>query len=164
MRSGANSNSCPANVGMSSRVACPPPSTRLLSLTSHPPLTRMGLSQSFRLFLTLLALATPFAVASAQDVSVLDPPMEMISDGYPVGDNVLLFPLNAQQARNRIDGLLVLSKLWSRQQEVTCASNYTTCEGSGYCCPEGNACCSGKFLGQRICGRDVGSDSYNFFY
>lgn len=103
---------------------------------------RMGILWSLRLFLTLLALATPFAVTNAQFGS---DPREAISDGRPVPDNVLLLPLNGHLAKNRMARLLVPSGLWSRQQELTCATNYAMCEGTGYCCPDGNACCAGQF-------------------
>jgi len=99
----------------------------------------------------------PFTVTNAQLASVSDPSREPISDGQPVRDNVLLLPLNAQLAKERIDGLLVPSKLWSRQETITCPTNYTVCQGSQFCCPDGNACCSGgllPLLDGHIHGRD----------
>ena len=108
-------------------------------------LPRMGPIRLLHLSLTLLAFSAPFTVASAQDASVSDPPNEMISEGQPLRDNVLLFPLYGQLASNQVDGLLLFLKLWSRQQEVTCATNYTACQGSQFCCPDGNSCCSGEF-------------------
>lgn len=101
---------------------------------------------TLRLFFTLFAFVAPLAVASAQDASVLDPPTDMISEGQPLRDNVLLYPLYGQPASNQLDGLLGSLKLWKRQQNVTCATNYTICQGSQFCCQSGNTCCSGEFL------------------
>ncbi|KAF9646309.1 hypothetical protein BDM02DRAFT_3118899 [Thelephora ganbajun] len=81
------------------------------------PLVRMGLLRILHFFLTLLALTSPFAAAGAKATSVLDSPRGMTPDGQPLHDDVLLLPLNAQLARNQVDGLLVPSKHWSRQQE-----------------------------------------------
>jgi len=110
---------------------------------------KMGPSRASHIFLISLALTALFAVSSAQNAPVLDPPMEMITDGKPLRDNVLLFPLFGQQSGNKINGLLGLSKFWSRQQEVACATNYTSCQGTQFCCPNGNVCCSG---GGTCCG------------
>jgi len=101
----------------------------------------MGLFSPLRIFFALLAFSALFTVTGAQD-----PPKERISDGQPLRDNALLFPLNGQLAINRIDGLLVPFKLWSRQQEVTCTTNHTACQASQFCCPDGNVCCSGGFF------------------
>jgi len=119
----------------------------------------MGLFRPLRLFFALLAFSALFTLASAQEASVRG----RISDGQPLRDNVLLFPLNGQLAGNRIAGLLVPLKLWSRQQEVTCATNHSACEGAQFCCPDGNVCCSGELfpvLCKHIYGGDVGDDSY----
>ena len=123
----------------------------LLVLHPHstPPLRRreMGPVRALHFFFALLAATIPFTAVSAHDTeSVLDRPEEAFSYGQPLRDNVLLFPLDAQPARNKIDGLLSLSKLWSRQQQVACSTNYTICQGTQFCCPNGNACCSGEFL------------------
>lgn len=134
----------------------------LLLLSS---LARMELLGPLRLFLTLLALATPLTITSAQAASALDPVGGMISGGQPIGDNVLLFPLSGQLSKETIDGLLVPSKLWSRKQEATCATKYALCRGTQFCCPDGNVCCSGEFLsapGQNTCGGDV--DDGSFWY
>jgi hypothetical protein len=109
-----------------------------------PQPARMGPFRPLHFFLTLLAVTVPFTVASAQDTPVLDRPNDKISHGQPLRDNVLLFPANGQLVRNQIDGLLGLSKLWSRQQQVACSTNYTQCQGTQFCCPTGNSCCSGE--------------------
>ena len=106
----------------------------------------MGPLRAFHLFLISLAVSAPSIIASAQDAPILDPPREVITDGQPLRDNVLLFPLYGQLAKNTIDGLLFPSKLWSRQQQVACATNYTTCQGTQFCCPDGNVCCSSELL------------------
>jgi hypothetical protein len=135
---------------------------RLLLLTLLT-LMRMGPLRPLYILFALLALATPFTIASAHLTSDLDPPT-LIPDNQRAPDNVLLLPLNGRLAKNRIDGLLVPSKLWSRQQEVTCATNYTACQGSQFCCPNGSACCPGGFLGQFIRGEGVGDDSCDSFH
>lgn len=122
----------------------------------------MGPLRLLRLLFTLIALTT---LTSAQLVSALDPPT-LISNDQPTRDNVLLLPLNGQLAKKRIDGLLVPSKLWSRQTEAACATNYTACQGSQFCCPDGNVCCSGGFLvvlGQYVPEEAVDDDPCNSF-
>lgn len=141
---------------MSSWVSRPPPSTPSSTSTLHP-FARMRLLRPIRLFLALVALTAASTITSAQDASFFDP-KKSVSDGQPVHDNALLVPLNGQLASNRIDVLLLPSKLRSRQQVPTCATNYTVCQGSDFCCPEGNACCPGESsrspaLGQHIRGR-----------
>ena len=110
------------------------------------PSRNMGPSRLLRFLFIFLALAAPFTISSAQIAPVLDPPAELIPDGQPTPDNVLFLPLSGSVTKKRIDGLLVPSRLWSRQQEVTCATNYSVCQGSQFCCPNGNVCCSGEFL------------------
>ncbi|KAF9783293.1 hypothetical protein BJ322DRAFT_144354 [Thelephora terrestris] len=73
----------------------------------------------------------------------MDSPTDMISDGQPLHDNVLLYPIYGQLAKNQVDGLLGSLKLWTRQQGVTCATNYTICQGSQFCCQSGSTCCTG---------------------
>lgn len=102
--------------------------------------------RAFYLFIASLTFAAHFAIASAQDAPVLDLPRETITDGQSLRDNVLLLPLYGQLAKSQLDGLLVSPKFWSRQQQVTCTTNYTICQGTQFCCPGGNVCCSGQFL------------------
>ena len=67
------------------------------------PLARIGQPHLF--FFTLFAFATSFTVVSAQDASVLNPlTNSMISDGLPLRDDGLLYPLYGQLASNQIDG------------------------------------------------------------
>ena len=145
-------------LGLDQPRASPP-----LTFLTLSPVMRMGLPRPSRIFLVFLALVAVSTVTSAQSPSVLGP-RKLISDsGQPLPDNALLLPLNGQQAsNNRLDGLLVLSGLRSRQQQVTCTTNYTACQGTDFCCPNGNMCCSGessRFSAQRILGGDVGDDS-----
>lgn len=119
----------------------------------------MGLLRPLHLFLAFLVVLTP--ITSAQFASVLDPPT-LTSDDQPAPDNALFFPLNRLLSKKRIEELLVPSKLWSRQQQVTCITNYTACQGSQFCCPDGNVCCPGGFLllpGQYIRGEGEHGDS-----
>jgi hypothetical protein len=118
--------------------SCPPPSA-----VDPFPLARM---KPLRLFCTLLAFTAPFSAASAQYASVVDSSTDMISDGQPLHDNVLLYPIYGQLARNQVDGLLGSLKLWTRQQGVTCATNYTICQGSQFCCQSGSTCCTGELV------------------
>lgn len=99
----------------------------------------MGLLRPSRLFLLLLALAAASMDTSAQTAS--DP---VISDGQPVHDDALLLPLTGQLASNRIDGLLGLSGLRPRQQQLACATDFVGCTGTQFCCPVGNVCCPGE--------------------
>ena len=133
------------NVSTSCDGACPrhPRTSPPRSLLALSPLMRMGFFRPSRLFLTLLALSTASIITSAKDTSVSGP-RNLISGDQPPRDNALLLPLNGQPASNRIDGLLVMPRLWSRQQQLTCATNYSVCEGTEFCCPDGNACCSGE--------------------
>lgn len=127
-----------------------------------PPSRKMVPSRLSRLLFIFLALAAPFTISSAQIAPVLDLPTELIPDGQPAPDNLLFLPLSGTVAKQRIDGLLVPSRLWSRQQEVTCTTNYSVCQGSQLCCPTGNVCCSGGFLpilGNHFHGGDVGDNS-----
>lgn len=130
--------------GIPSQASCPPPSTQFFP----PSVVKMGPLRAFNFLLTFLVFAAPLTLASAQDTPILEPPREArVTDGQSLHDNVLLIPLYAQLAENRIDGLLVLSKFWSRQQNsVSCATNYTVCQGTQVCCPDGNVCCSSEFL------------------
>ena len=105
---------------------------------------KLGRLLSSRLFLALLALANAPITTAAKSPSALDS-RESISDGQPTRDNVLLLPSNGQLSSNRIDALLVPSKLWPREQESICVMNYAACTGTEFCCPEGNVCCPGEF-------------------
>ena len=104
---------------------------------------RVGHLRSIRLFLALLALATAPKVTAAKYPSALDS-RELISDGQPVRDNVLLLPLTGKLASNRINGLLNPSNLWPREQTPICVANYTACAGTEFCCSDGNVCCPGE--------------------
>ena len=97
------------------------------------------------LSLAFLAFVIAPPVTAVKFPSALDP-RDLISDGRLELDNALLLPLSGQLASNQINGLLVPSKLWPREQESICATNYTTCVGTGFCCPDGNVCCSGESL------------------
>lgn len=122
----------------------------------------MGPLRLLHLLFTLLALTT---LSSAQIASALDPPT-LISNDQPTRDSLLLLPLNGRLAKQRIDGLLVPSKLWSRQTGAACPTNYTACQGSQFCCPDGNVCCSGGFLavlGQYVREEAVDDDPCDSF-
>lgn len=164
-RARRRANACPTSTITLSGFSCPLPSTPQpyyrLPLTLSLPLVRMGPLRPLRLFLTFAVLFAALTETSAQTSSALGP---KISDASPVRDNILLLPLNGQPATNRIDQLLLQSGLHRRQQQLTCTTNYTACEGTQFCCPDGNVCCSGEsfsVLDHSTFGGGVGCGTVN---